>query len=121
MFFLNPSRRHLLQTAAAAVASLIFPRSLFAKNPDHHFHFIHADTLNSWPVADPVAWSLANAREPILQRAADGLAKLTPDDGDRIVRLVVRRCCLNLLELHPQQVVVHHWGLHRGDLRPFFK
>jgi len=46
---------------------------------------------------------------------------LTFNDGDRIIRLVVRRCRLNLLELHPDQVVVHHWGTHRADLRPFFK
>jgi hypothetical protein len=67
-------------------------------------------------------WSLQNARRPILERASERLLKLTPDDGDRIIRLVVRRCRLNLLELHPDRVVVHHWG-PRGpaDLRPFFK
>jgi hypothetical protein len=65
---------------------------------------------------------LKNARRPILERAAERLLTLTPDDGDRIIRLVVRRCRLNLLELHPDQVVVHHWGpLGRADLRPFFK
>jgi len=116
-----PSRRHFLQTAAAAVASFILPRSLFARNPDRTFWFIHADFCTSWPVADPVKWSLDHAHEPILERATEGLRKLTPDDGDRIIRLVVRRCRLNLLELHPDQVVVHHWGQHRADLRPFFK
>lgn len=35
--------------------------------------------------------------------------------------MVTRRCRLNLLEIHPEQVVVHHWGMHRADLRPFFK
>jgi hypothetical protein len=50
------------------------------------------------------------------------LLKLTPADGQRIVRLVTRRCGLNLLELHPGRVVVHHWGQQGiADLRPFFK
>jgi hypothetical protein len=113
-------RRHFLQSTAAALAALILPRNLLARTPDHFF-FIHADSCNSWPVADPVAWSLENVREPILERAAEGLAKLTMSDGDRIVRLVVRRCRLNLLELRPDQVVVHQWGQLQADLRPFFK
>ena len=120
-FFLNPSRREVLKPAAAAIAAVILPKSLFARNPDRSFWFIHADSCTSWPVADPVAWSLEHAHEPVLERATEGLRKLTPDDGDRIIRLVVRRCLLNLLEIHPGQVVVHHWGQHRADLRAFFK
>jgi len=115
------NRRHFLQTAAAVTASLVLPRSLFARTPDRSFWYIHADALDSWPVADPVWWSLDHANDPILERATEGLRKLPPDDGDRIIRLVVRRCRLNLLELHPDQVVAHHWGQLRADLRPFFK
>ena len=114
------TRRRFLKSTAAAIAALILPKSLFARTPDHFF-FIHADSCNSWPVADPVAWSLANAHEPVLARAAEGLAKLTANDGERIVRLVVRRSRLNLIELQLGQVTVHHWGQHRADLRPFFK
>jgi len=121
MFFLKPSRRHFLQATAATIGSLILPRSLFAWTPDRTFWFVHANTLNSFQVADPVQWSLQNAHEPILERSAEGLTKLTVDDGDRIIRLVVRRCRLNLLELHPEQIVVHHWSQQRADLRPFFK
>ncbi len=117
----SPSRRHFLQTTAAVTASLVLPRSLFARTPDRSFWFIHADSCTSWPVADPVEWSLDHAHEPILEWATEGLRKLTPDDGDRITRLVVRRCRLNLIELHPDQVVVHHWSSLRADLRPFFK
>ncbi len=118
----QPNRRDFLQTTAAAIAALILPRSLFARNPSMSFWFIHADTGASWPVADPVAWCLANARQPILERAAEGLSKLTASDGERVVRLVVRRCRLNLLELHDEQIVVHHWGQQgQADLRPFFK
>ena len=119
--FTNPSRRHFLKSATAAIAALILPRSLFARTPEHFF-FIHADSCNSWPVADPVSWSLEHARQPVLERAAEGLRKLTPSDGDRIVRLVVRRCRLNLIELRPENVAVQHWGTQGlADLRPFFK
>lgn len=118
----TPSRRTFLQATAAVTASLVLPRSLFAHTPNRSFWFIHADSCTSWSVADPVRWSLDHAHEPVLERAREGLAKLTPDDGDRIIRLVVRRCRLNLLELRPEQVVVYHWGKHgRADLRPFFK
>ena len=113
-------RRQFLQSITAA--SLLLPKSLLARSPDHPFHFIHVDTQDSWSVADPVAWALENADQPILERASERLGKLTPNDGERIIRLVVRRCRLNLLEIHPEKVVVHHWGhQHRADLRPFFK
>lgn len=114
------NRREFLQTTAAIAGSLILPKAVFA-TPDHRFHFIHADSCKHWPIADPVQWSLLNAHEPILARAAEGLSKLTECDADRIVRLVVRRCSLNLLEVQPGCVVVDHWGSHRADLKPFFK
>ncbi len=114
------NRREFLQTTAAIAGSLILPKAVLA-TPALNFHFIHADTLNSWPVADPVQWSLEHAHEPILARAAEGLSKLTANDADRIIRLVVRRCSLNLLELQPARVLVDHWGSHRANLKPFFK
>jgi hypothetical protein len=114
------TRREFLQTSAAIAGSLIVPTSIFA-TPAPNFHFLHTDTLNHWPVLDPVQWSLQNAHEPVLARAADGLSKLTMNDGDRIIRLVLRRCSLNLLELQPGRVVVDHWGSNLADLRPFFK
>jgi hypothetical protein len=114
------NRREFLQTTAAIAGSLLLPTCIFAK-PSSNFHFLQTDTLNHWPVADPVQWSLHNAHEPILARAAEGLEKLTVNDGERIVRLVIRRCSLNLLELQPGRVVVDHWGPNRADLRPFFK
>src|ERR1022692_3208725 len=103
------------------LASFILPLGLRASGNNPSFWFIHSDTGDSWPVADPVAWSLENARQPVLERASERLLTLTPSDGERILRLVTRRCKLNLLELRPDQVVVHHWGQQRADLRPFFK
>jgi hypothetical protein len=47
---------------------------------------------------------------------------LTAADRERVIRLVVRRCRLNLVELRPGRVVVHHWGQQgQAALRPFFK
>ena len=114
------NRREFLQTSATITGALLFPTSIFAK-PSSNFHFIHSDTLNHWPVADPVQWTIEHAHETTLARAAEGLSKLTTSDGERIIRLFVRRCSLNLLELHPGRVVVDHWGSNRADLKPFFK
>ena len=114
------NRREFLQTTAAIAGSLLLPQAVFA-SPSSNFHFIHSGTLNHWPVLDPVQWSLEHANDPILARATDGLSKLTTSDGDRILKLVVRRCSLNLLEVLPERAVVDHWGSHRADLKPFFK
>jgi hypothetical protein len=95
---------------------------LFARANPRSFWLLDTSTGVSWQVDDPVSWSLENARQPILKRATEGLMKLTLDDGDRVIRVVIRRCGLNLLELHHGQVVVQHWGQHQlADLRPFFK
>jgi len=118
----QPNRRTFLKTVLATVASLFLPKFLFAKGKTRSFWFLHADTGDSWSVANPVQWSLENAQQPILDRAREGLLRLTPSDGDRIIRLVTRRCRLNLIELIPGQVVVHHWGQQGlADVRPFFK
>jgi hypothetical protein len=115
------TRRDLLKTTAAIAGSLILPKTVLASSAPT-FHFLHADSYKDWPVADPVQWSLQNAHAPILARAAEGLEKLTISDGDRIVRLVVRRCSLNLLEVQGNKVHVQFWG-QQGlvDLKPFFK
>lgn len=114
------NRREFLQTTAAIAGSLLLPKAVFAK-PASNFHFIQTDTLNSRHVADPVQWSLEHAHEPILDRASEGLSKLTPNDADRIIRLVVRRCSLNLIEFRPGRVLVDQWGSNCADLKPFFK
>jgi hypothetical protein len=117
-----PTRRTFLQTALATAASLFLPRVLFAGRNPRSFWFLHTPTGESWAVDDPVGWALANARQPILERARDRLVTLDAADPPRVIRLVVRRCALNLLELRPGRVVVHHWGQQgKGDLRPFFK
>jgi hypothetical protein len=117
-----PSRRSFLQIAFSAIASFFLPRVLFAGGKSRSFWFLHIPTGETWAVDDPLAWCLANARQPILERASKGLQKLTPADDQRIVRLVVRRCKLNLIEIQPERVVVHYWGQQgRVDLRAFFK
>jgi hypothetical protein len=116
-----PTRRDLLKSVAATLTAWLLPHRLFATPHAHRFHFIKIDPNHSWPVSDPVAWALKNQGQPILERAAEGLAKLTVNYRNRVVRLIVRRCDLKLLELRPDLVVVHHWGHHQADLRPFFK
>lgn len=115
-----PTRRDLLKTTAAIAGALILPKTVLATSAPT-FHFLHADSCKHWPVADPVLWSLEHAHDPILERAAEGLSKLTVGDGERIIRLVVRRCSLNLLEVQPGRVVVHHWASLCAALKPFFK
>lgn len=116
------TRRHFLQISAAAIASWLLPRRLFAWNTSRSCLVLHADSGSSWSVADPVEWALAHASDPVLERAREGLEKLNPADGDRVIRLIVRRCRLNLIELRRRKVVVHYWGQHGlADLRPFFK
>ena len=118
----NSSRREFLQATAAAFGSLLLPGGLRARTDPKSPWYFHAIKGDSWPVADPVAWSLENALQPTLERASEGLQTLTSADGERVIRLVTRRCALNLIELHPDQVVVHHWGQQGiADLRPFFK
>ena len=102
-----PTRRTFLQTAVAAAASLLLPGGVRAGGTSW---FLHVPTGDSWPVIDPVAWSLENPRLPTLERARQRLVTLAAADRERIVRLVTRRCRLNLIELRPGRVVVHHWG-----------
>jgi hypothetical protein len=117
-----PTRRTFLQTTLAGAASLCLPRFLLAKKNPTSFWFLHTPTGESWAVDDPVAWALENALTPILERARDRLVTLDAADPQRVIRLIVRRCQLNLLELRPGRVVVHHCGQQgQGDLRPFFK
>lgn len=114
----EPTRREFIQTAAVAVGSLILPVDLRA---NQNCWSVHIQTGESWAVDDLVAWCLHNSRQPILKRAQEGLLNLTATDKDRVIRLVTRRCSLNLIEIISDRVVVHHWGQNLADLRPFFK
>lgn len=92
------------------------------RNPLSSFCFLHASTGLSWPVTDPVAWCLANAQSPILENARNRLVTLNDADPQRVIRLVVRRCGLNLLEVGPERVMVHFWGEKgQADLGAFLK
>ena len=118
----RPTRRGFLQAALATVASLVLPRVLFARRNSRSFWFLHTPTGESWAVDDPVAWSLANAQQPILERGRKRLVTLDAADPQRVIRLVTRRCKLNLIEVFPGRAVVHYWGQDgQGDLRPLFK
>jgi hypothetical protein len=115
------SRRTFLKTVAAALASLLLPPSPRAERRPR-FWFLRTETGDSWPVTDPVAWSLDNTSQPILERARERLVALDATDPQRVIRLITRRCKLNLIELRPGEVIVHYWGQQgQANLRPFFK
>ncbi len=116
------NRRDFLKTVIVAGASFALPGVVVARPNARAFWFLHTPTGEAWRIDDPVIWSWQNARQPILERARERLLTLDAGDPQRIIRLVVRRCKLNLLEIRPGRVVVHHWGQQgQGDLRPFFK
>lgn len=115
-----PTRRTFLSFISAA-AWPILHRETWANSPSPTFHFIQTTTLNSWSIPNPAQWCLDHKHDPILERAFDGLCSLSMNDSDRIIRLVVRRCGLNLIQVQPNQVTVQHWSLQLADLRSFFK
>ena len=113
----SPTRRTFLQTA---VVPLFLPWVPTTK--EKPTWFLHKPTGDSWAVDDPVTWCLENAHQPILERARERLLKLSAADPQRMIRLVTRRCQLNMIEVDPGKVVVHYWGQQgQADLRPFFK
>lgn len=119
--FLNsqPSRRSFLQAALMGIMPLFMPKVLTAKRQSW---FLHTENGESWAVDNPVLWSLENAQQPILERARKRLVTLDAADPERVIRLVTRRCNLNMIEVLPSHVVVQYWGKQgQGDLRPFFK
>ena len=120
---LRSNRRGFLKIIGGASSALLLGNDgLCAGNDSPASWFLDTETGKSWRVDDAVRWSLCNAHHPILGRARRGLLKLTPADGARVVRLVIRRCKLNLFQLMPGLVAVHYWGQQGlGDLRPFFK
>lgn len=88
--------------------------------PPRH-HFIHVATGDSFPVDDPVAWCLEHARDQLLERARERLLLCDGrTDPQRILNVVYRRCGLNLAEVRPGRLVVHHWTA-LADIRPFCK
>lgn len=115
------NRRYFLQSSAIGAGAFLFPSITIADSQAKRFHFIQTVTLNSWPIANPAQWCLDHKHDPILERACEGLCSLSVNDSNRIIRLVVRRCGLNLIEVQNNQVVVHHWSQQLANLRPFFK
>lgn len=114
------NRRYFLQSLAIGAGAFLFPSIAVADSQAKRFHIIQTTTLNSWPIVNPAQLCLDHKHNPVLERAYDGLCSLSVNDEDRIIRLVVRRCGLNLVDVQPTQVTVHHWSQQLADLRPFF-
>lgn len=116
----DSTRRDFLQLAAAVASLPSWLRGEAA--PDREHWFVDAASGEAWPVQDPVRWVLEKCAAADSRRAAAGLRTLTPAEGERIIRLVTRRCGLNLIVSTPRRVAIHHWGrCGLADLRPFFK
>ena len=81
------------------------PTLFFERNITSYW-FIHARTGDCWAVDDPVSWSLENAREPVLEEASKRLLTLDTNDPQRVIRLVTRRCWLNLVEIEPRRPTI---------------
>lgn len=114
------SRRGFLQAAAFIATTGAWPSAGRAASPSR-FQFV--GDRKSWPVEDPCAWALANhASLPVLESARERLGTLTPADGERTLKVVLRRCPLNLMEVDGNAVTIHQWtATSRVDLRWFFK
>src|SRR5262249_27249797 len=72
-------------------------------------------------IVDPHAWLLAHRDDPLLAAARERLVA-SPDDADRCVRVVLRRCGLVLINVVTEKrIVVRHWGKVVPDLRAWAK
>ena len=119
----NQTRRDFLQTVLVAAASLILPTRIWAAGGNFKSYWLlHVPSGQSWSISDPASWSLENSGQPLLERGKERLGMLDAADPERVIRLVTRRCKLNLIEIQPEKVVVHYWGQKgQGELRPLFK
>jgi len=89
--------------------------------PDTTSVLLHATTGDLFPVSDPVAWCLENARSPLLAAARERLLLCVGrTDRDRILNVVLRRCGLNLIEVRCDRVTVHYWT-SLAELYPLLK
>lgn len=85
------------------------------------YHFLHVPTSRSWPTDDPHAWLLDHRDEDLLAAAREGLVD-TPNDPDRCLRTLLRRCRLVLVQIVAEnKIVVQHWANHIPDLRRWAK
>lgn len=116
----DPCRRGFMQAAAALVAAGSIPTEAAAA-PAPRRYFV--GPAGAWAVEDPAAWALARRADmPELERARERLATLAPGDDVKILRVVLRRCPLSLVEVNGATVTIQHWTRPgKVDLRPFFK
>ena len=84
------------------------------------YYFLFRDTGRSWQISDPVAWCLDHAGTPLLAPAADRLLE-SPDEPDRLIRVVLRRCGLVLVSITASNILVSYWGEPAPDVRAFAK
>ena len=116
----DPCRRGFMQAAAALVAAGSIPTG-GAAAPVPRCYFV--GPAGAWAADDPAAWALARQADlPELEHARERLATLTLDRHENILRVVLRRGPLSLVEVNGAMVTAQHWTRPgKVDLRPFFK
>jgi hypothetical protein len=85
------------------------------------YFFLHVPSSRSWPTDNPHKWLINRRDDEILAEARERLL-LSPNDADRCLRVVLRRCDLVLIQIvADDRIVVHHWSDPAPDLRAFAK
>ena len=128
------TRRRFIQ-AAAAIPALFGNRLSVAETPSlpslatpdpTQPAFFDLGTGQCIAVPNPTAWCIANAHTPLLSRARERLELSDSDtEQDRVLRVVLRRCGLLLLERRgPSFLVIQFWKDQASvidSLRPYFR
>ena len=85
-----------------------------------HF-FLHVPSCRSWPTDDPHQWLIDRHDDDLLASARERLTA-SPEDADRCLRVVFRRCGLVLVRVVTEsQIIVRYWSGPAPDLRAWAK
>ena len=128
------TRRRFIQ-AAAAIPALFGNRLSVAETPSlpslatpdpTQPAFFDLGTGQCIAVPNPTAWCIANAHTPLLSRARERLELSDSDtEQDRVLRVVLRRCGLLLLEQRGSSFLAIQYWKDRSSvidsLRPYFR
>ncbi len=85
------------------------------------FYFLHTTSDRAWQTDDPQQWLIDHRDDDLLAPARERLV-LSPDDPERCLRAVLRRCGLVLVRvLTNSQIVIRHWGEPTPGMRKWAK
>jgi len=85
------------------------------------YYFLHSSSGRSWPATNPNKWLLDHSRDDLLAAARERLLA-SPEDPDRCLRVVLRRCCLALIQIiEDDKIVVRYWRDPIPDVKAWAK